>query len=582
MSKAFVALVFFAVALALVPVQASSMSSLEVPSAASTSDLQTKVLQDSAGNIHLLWFVPALNGSLPGIWYTKYSPNGTNTVPPIRITNSTTVQSADLSVDARDNAIIVWADDVVTNTSASSALYLVHFNSTATQKTQLLTKRGSLILWPSLGGDNNGTIYMTWTEYNPSTEHAILKYGTITSASFSLEKTIVSYNEVAAFPPKARVVFDNSSEPLLVAWGESQADGQSASTVNYAKLGFNGTVLSKLQVAEFNSTLRDLSITPITGNDGAFVIWQTQASNMSVYVSQISASGQPVYLKELNYTTGQSKYFTASADVGSNLYVMWYQPSVLTEPTTLTQAPAANVTYMRLNLNGSITQTGSDVFRSPIIGVTVLSDGNLYGVSPEGIVRTITVTPPHAKNNLMWVATIALVSCMGVAGSVWVEEGRYKWLSFLSSITVHLGTKSSVTNHEVVQLLARKPGLNAHEIKRLGDQNRIGMMALIGMEKTGSISSFREGLSRRFYVKPTEGSSIDTLRTRIMLWVLDHPGIWEAQLVKDLGLSQQIIHYHLKKLRESKLITTVVDPNGGRKLYRFAGSATSKHSSSDL
>jgi len=581
-SKAFVALVFFAVALALVPVQASSMSSLEVPSAASTSDLQTKVLQDSAGNIHLLWFVPALNGSLPGIWYTKYSPNGTNTVPPIRITNSTTVQSADLSVDARDNAIIVWADDVVTNTSASSALYLVHFNSTATQKTQLLTKRGSLILWPSLGGDNNGTIYMTWTEYNPSTEHAILKYGTITSASFSLEKTIVSYNEVAAFPPKARVVFDNSSEPLLVAWGESQADGQSASTVNYAKLGFNGTVLSKLQVAEFNSTLRDLSITPITGNDGAFVIWQTQASNMSVYVSQISASGQPVYLKELNYTTGQSKYFTASADVGSNLYVMWYQPSVLTEPTTLTPAPSANVTYMRLNLNGSITQTGSDVFRSPIIGVTVLSDGNLYGVSPEGIVRTITVTPPHAKNNLMWVATIALVSCMGVAGSVWVEEGRYKWLSFLSSITVHLGTKSSVTNHEVVQLLARKPGLNAHEIKRLGDQNRIGMMALIGMEKTGSISSFREGLSRRFYVKPTEGSSIDTLRTRIMLWVLDHPGIWEAQLVKDLGLSQQIIHYHLKKLRESKLITTVVDPNGGRKLYRFAGSATSKHSSSDL
>ena len=584
MSKAFVALVFVAVTLAMAPVQASSGSSFEIPSAASTSNLQTEVLQDSAGNLHVLWFVPVVNGSSTGsaIWYSKFSPNGTDTVPPTRITNSTTAQSADLSVDNQDNAIIVWSDDIVTNTSTSSALYLLHFNSSTFRKNQILTKRGSLILWPSLGGDNNGTIYMTWTEYNPSTEHAKVEYGTITSATFALEKTIVSYDKVAAFPPKARVVFDNSSEPLLVAWGESQADGQSASTVNYAKLGFNGTVLSKLQVAEFNATLRDLSITPIMGHDGAFVTWQTQASNASVYVSQISAGGQPVYLKELNYTTGQSKNIALSTNMENNLYVMWYQPSVLTEPTTLTQTPATNVTYIRLNLNGAIIQTGSDVFRSPIIGVTVLSDGNLYGVSPEGIVRTITVTPHQAKNNLMWVATIALVSCMGVAGSVWIEEGRYKWLSFLSSITAHLIMKPSVTNQEVVQLLARKPGLNAHDLKRLGDQNGIGMRTLIGMEKTGSISSFRDGLSRRFYAKPIEGGSIDTLRTRIMLWVLDHPGIWEAQLAKDLNLSQQIIHYHLKKLRDSKLITAVIDSNGGRKLYRFASSDRGKHPSPDL
>jgi DNA-binding transcriptional ArsR family regulator len=108
------------------------------------------------------------------------------------------------------------------------------------------------------------------------------------------------------------------------------------------------------------------------------------------------------------------------------------------------------------------------------------------------------------------------------------------------------------------------------------------MRTLIGMEKTGSISSFRDGLSRRFYAKPIEGGSIDTLRTRIMLWVLDHPGIWEAQLAKDLNLSQQIIHYHLKKLRDSKLITAVIDSNGGRKLYRFASSDRGKHPSPDL
>ncbi len=107
------------------------------------------------------------------------------------------------------------------------------------------------------------------------------------------------------------------------------------------------------------------------------------------------------------------------------------------------------------------------------------------------------------------------------------------------------------------------------------------MRTLVALEKAGSISSFRDGLSRRFYVKPTENGSVDTLRTRIMLWVLDHPGIWEAQLAKDLGLSQQIVHYHLKKLRDSKLITMKVGSDDGRKLYHFADSATVKHPSPD-
>jgi DNA-binding transcriptional ArsR family regulator len=191
------------------------------------------------------------------------------------------------------------------------------------------------------------------------------------------------------------------------------------------------------------------------------------------------------------------------------------------------------------------------------------------------------VTPSHQNNPFEWIAAVALVSGIGVAGSVWIEEGRYKWLSLCSALTTHLIRKRPTTN-AMVRQLARKPGLNAGEINRLGDRDRIGMMTLIGLEKAGLVSSFRDGLSRRFYVKPTEGGSIDTLRTRIMLWVLDHPGIWEAQLAKDLGLSQQIVHYHLKKLRDSKLITLVVDSNDGRKLYRFADSGTGKHSSPDL
>ena len=583
MPKPSVALLAFAVALlTMIPVTAGAQGYLGTSATASSSDLQTKVFQDTDGNVHVLWLVPALNNSLsgPGIWYSKYSPNGTDDIPPTRITNSSGIQSADFAVDNHDNAIIVWADEITSTPTVSSALYLLHFNSTSPQTIQVLVTHGSLILWPSLAPDDNGTIYMTWTEYNPSTARALVEYGWVVSSTLAELKPIASYNQVNAFPPKARVVFDNSSRNLQVAWGETQAEGQLGSTVNYAKFGMNGTLLTKLQVARFEETLRDVSITPLSGQDGAFVIWQTQTSNDSVYVSQISAIGGLVYLKQLNYTTGRSRYIDISTDLQDNLYVVWYEPSYSSQSTQSTIPSVSNVTYLRMNFDGVILPTVSGVVSSPIIAVTVLNDGTLYGVSPNGLVKV--VTPSHQNNPFMWVAAIALASSIGVAGSIWVEEGRYKWLSLCSAVTTHLIRKRRATHEGVVRLLARKPGLNARDINRFGDKDRVGMRTLVYMEKTGSISSFRDGLSRRFYAKRTEGGSIDTMRTRIMLWVLDHPGIWEAQLAKDLGLSQQIIHYHLKKLKESKLITTVVEPNGGHKLYRFAGSARSKYRSPDL
>ncbi len=408
MPKAFVALLAFTIALlTMFPVTTGAQSYVRT-STASPADLQTKVFQDTDGNVHVLWLVPAGNTSLagPGIWYSKYSPNGTDAIPPTRITNSTTIQSADLAVDNHENAIIVWADETGFTPIASSTLYLLHFNSTSPQRIQILVTHGSFILWPSLAPDGNDTIYMTWTEYDPTTAHALVEYGWIVSNTFAELKLIASYNNATAFPPKARVVFDNSSRHLQVAWGESQADGQLGSTVNYAKLGPNGTLLTNLQVARFEDTLRDVSITPLSGQDGAFVIWQTQTSNESVYVSQISPRGQLVYLKQLNYTTGQSKYLAVSTDLQDNLYVVWYEPSIPTQSITATTQPVTNVTYLRMNLDGDVIQTGNAAFSAPIIGVTVLSDGSLYGVSPNGLVRV--TTPTYQNNPLVLLAALAV------------------------------------------------------------------------------------------------------------------------------------------------------------------------------
>jgi DNA-binding transcriptional ArsR family regulator len=232
-----------------------------------------------------------------------------------------------------------------------------------------------------------------------------------------------------------------------------------------------------------------------------------------------------------------------------------------------------------MNVTGVIDQSGTGVFRDPIIGVTVLNDGMVYGVSPDGLVSV--VAPTTKQTDIFAVTAIALMGCVGVAGfagSVLLEEGRYRWVSLYFRIAKPSNKRSSSISQETLKLLARKPGLKIRELKRFTGDHPVETMALVTMERNGFLASFRDGLSRRFYVKDLSVGSADALRTRVLLRVLDHPGVWEAQLAKDLGLSQQIVHYHLKKLTETKLITARVDADGSRKLYRFADSGSKDRS----
>ena len=565
MPKAVAVLLAFTFAL-LVLTPMGSATSLNSAPTVSPSDLQTKVFQDQEGNVHVLWLVPARNNSqsAPGIWYSKYDPNGTTSVPPTRITNSTTIQSADLTVTSQGDAVIVWADDTSRGNQITSLLDLLMFNSTVSRTLQVLSVNASIIMWPSVATDSNGTNYLTWTQFNPKTRRALVEYGVVSSGILSQEKAIAAYDVASVFPPKARVIFDTSSRHLQIAWGESQKsaiDSPPSSTINYVKLVSNGSTLTRLLVAKFSERLRDVSITGRDGQDGAFVFWQTETSNDSIYVSQISATGELTYLKQLNYTSTQPKYLAVSSDPEGNLFVVWYQPTLLNPSTSATSAPVTDVSYVRVSIDGDVLETGNGAVRASIIAVTVSSDGDIYGVSPSGLVA---ITPSTGNNISQLVDTVMLVSCIGVAGSIWPEESRYRIASLLSAVGSH---KPTSHHREITNLLARSPGLTLREIKRARFGYEIGMLSLVKMEQMGAIASFRQGFSRRFYARPTELISAYALRTRILLWVREHPGIWEAQLAKDLGLSQQIVHYHLKRLRDSRLISTSTDSSGGRKLY---------------
>jgi DNA-binding transcriptional ArsR family regulator len=524
------------------------------------NNLQTNVQVDSLGDIHVLWIVPPLNGSAsgPGIWYGKYAPNGTKSIPPTQVSNSTTISSADMTADSKGNAVIVWAD---TPGVTVSTLYLQTFNSTNSTTAQILSTKDSLILWPSIAEDNNDTIHLTWTQYFPHVNRAIVEYGTVLKHRFTRSEAIASYTGVSVFPPKARIVFDNSTEHIQIAWGETHSANQPNSTVDYAKLVTNGTVLTRLQVAKFNATLRDLAISASQGGDGAFVLWQTDSSDQSVFVSQISSSGQLRFLKQLNEPSSQLKYLAVSTDSQDNLYVVSYQPFSPSLSPAQTPPPATTITYVRMNQDGDIVETWNSMVRTPIISAAVSGTGNVYALSPSGLVRVAVPTESYAA---AWFLALFLAGCISAASAFSTEEGRYRLIAFSSRRTSTVIPQQST---QIVNMLAKKPGLNLQDLQHHAQSTN--MRLLVRMEKSGTLGSFRDGLSRRFYVKPRTATPIDTVATRVLHWVLDHPDTWEAQLSKDLGLSQQIVHYHLKKLREAGLITATGGSNGSRKLYRF-------------
>lgn len=569
MSKRLMA--FFAFSFVLLALPSVTASPNATSEAASSADVRTKTLVDAAGGVHVLWFVPVLNGSyaIPGVWYSKYSPNGTDAIAPTLITNSTVVQSADFAVDNQSNAVIVWADDIVTSSQTYSALYYLHYNSTASHTTQILASKGSLIMWPSVALDNDSISHLAWTQYTPGTGRASVEYGTLSRSEFTHPQLIMSYNDTNPFPPKARLAIDVSSGYVHMAWGESHSGEQLGSTVDYAKLAANGTVVTTLQVAKLDETFHDVSVSVEPSYAGAFVVWQSDADS-SPYVAQISHAGRLVYLKQLNYATTGGPLLAVSADSENNLYIAWLQPSARNSLSSQTRIPTTKVQYLMMNSAGDIVDTQSQIIRGPMIAVTVSDEGNLYAVSTSGFVKIAT---PQHQSGAMWLAAFALLGCVALFGAFSTEEGRYKLISAYPTAPWISNETSTALRRDVVRLLARRPGLKLTDIRTYTDNSRLALSSLIQMEKKGAICSFRDGLARRFYARETTERSSNSLSSRILFWILEHPGIWEAQLAKDLALSQQIAHYHLKQLLALGLVTGTFEPDGKRKLYRFTGTA---------
>jgi len=566
-----------------------------------SNNLETKVLVDSKGSIHILWTVPSLNssGSTPGLWYSKYDPNGTGAIPPILIRNSSLVQAADMALDKFDHPHIVWAEGLAfANNSAvigagvNSRLYYGEVNSTDPRNfaPTVLTGADKVVMWPSLAIDDNLTSHLVWTQLDVRADLAGGAYYGRLGIERLLNQTtqIASYNGTLELVPRPRLAFDRISDDLHMAWVESNvvAGGQVVSSVRYAQVDLRTGNITRLRVAVLNEPTEDVSVASGSSGD-AYVVWQQDVSSntRTLYVAQISPNGRIMFVRELTQPGAQepASRFAVSADSQDNLYVIWYQPYGIPSqrPSGNNTAPAS-ISYLKLDRDGSLSASGTELVTGPLIAVTVSRAGDVFAISQHGIVR---VANPINTLSIGLVAVAAIVSS-AMAGAATTEEVRYRVLRSLAPIARSLSYKRAKDgprkDYGLLRAISRRPGLRMHELRDLLPRERPTMYKLALLERDGYVSSIRTGLRRRFYTlrnlnSPDKSVAIsihETTPSRIVREIESNPGIWEAKLAENLGLSQQIVHYHLKKLQTSEILTS--ESMEKRKHYWLRGSSHRK------
>jgi predicted transcriptional regulator len=180
----------------------------------------------------------------------------------------------------------------------------------------------------------------------------------------------------------------------------------------------------------------------------------------------------------------------------------------------------------------------------------------------------------------------AAVAASAMAGAVGTEEVRYRMLRSLAPVARSLDRKrtkdGSKRDYRLLKAISRRPGLGIHELRELLPRDKPTMSKLALLERDGYVSSVRARLTRRFYSVRTLSLSDASVAisiheptaTRIIHEIESNPGIWEAKLAKNLGLSQQSVHYHLRKLQASEILTAVSMEK--RKHYWLRGSPHSR------
>jgi DNA-binding MarR family transcriptional regulator len=160
----------------------------------------------------------------------------------------------------------------------------------------------------------------------------------------------------------------------------------------------------------------------------------------------------------------------------------------------------------------------------------------------------------------------------GFAGSLLfllfaLANKHYMWLANLGAIPLY----SRITNGQVLKQDTRKniydyidsnPGSCFSSImKDLKLKNGVTSYHLAMLEREGYIKCKYMGLYKRFYVNgaSTRDFPQSKIRREIIQTIADNPGISQTDIASQLGVSNQVVNYHIGVLKKANFIKIIRD-----------------------
>jgi DNA-binding transcriptional ArsR family regulator len=419
---------------------------------------------------------------------------------------------------------------------------------------------------PSIDVDGAGNAHIAWSDFRDG--ESDVRY-TVVGAGGSIltDQARVSKTASDAFNAVVRVWGGGT----VMLWAEQAGSG---GRICYSRLDAAGAALVE-PVAVWTGSPEGLQLdAAVDANGTARVAWSsTNGLDYSINYARVGPdgglAGPVVQVASSRLVSGHP---SIRVEGGGAVQLAW-----ASEPERLQRADLSGVFYARLAAEGEPIAAPAPVTQAPY-----RSDGPALAVSGEGLPMLVwsDSRDGESQSELYMKTKVAVAVDAGTEGTTVVtdpgsnyvpvaaaagglgavlavaltEAGRWK-LTVLAVPLYSRLRREGLLNHAIRERIFgyvnEHPGANFSTImKELDLKNGVLAYHLTTLEREEMIRSLRDGTFRRYYPRSSRSVPFEVQKA-ILEKLAQSPGLAESELAKSMGLSRQVLEFHLNSLIDS-------------------------------
>jgi DNA-binding MarR family transcriptional regulator/predicted GH43/DUF377 family glycosyl hydrolase len=176
------------------------------------------------------------------------------------------------------------------------------------------------------------------------------------------------------------------------------------------------------------------------------------------------------------------------------------------------------------------------------------------------------ITPNDPTQNYLWsgygfaFAGVFVVTLLSLSFAGRTEVFKYRTIPIIFPLYSRLKKDELLdqdTRSLIYQYIISNPGDNFNRIKeKLNLNNGTLTYHLQTLEREEYIKSMRDGIYKRFYpvevkVQRVNGFGVRSVQGQVIMHLINNPGLTQKEICTALGISQQVVSYHLKLMKET-------------------------------